>query len=95
MADVELPEGWRIVRDERTSYLDPDRVGEVAEVTFAVVRTDDDYEATKTSAVYLRREGEWSVRPGMQTSRLYPDEARARAAALVMAAEEVERRSAR
>ena len=86
-ATVPVPKGYRIERDEESSALRQ-------EVTFRVIDTDGaDSEVTATRAYYDRRWGEWAVAPGQQVSHMESAEARARAAALVLAAEEVARRN--
>lgn len=89
---IEVPEGWRIDREERENYLfydGPDFI----EVDFKVVEIEGEDLATTTSARHDRRLGEWIVHPGSSTNWIKPNEARARAAALVMAANEAERRN--
>lgn len=83
-----LPEGWRIVRDESnaSSRISP-------EVRFQVLGPEGDVEADP-SVRWWRSGGEWYVHPGSTTNRIEPDESRARAVGLLMAADEADRRNA-
>lgn len=83
-----IPKGYRIERAERNmdGFMPP-------EVTFAVVETASAREVARPRAVADRRAGEWIILPGSMASRMDAPEARARAAALFMAAEEVEKRN--
>lgn len=79
-----LPKGYRIDRD--ASRLD----GSFArEVVFRVIETDGGDEEVAAPRVALSvRDGWWWIHPGPQSSKIEADEARARAAALIMAADE-------
>lgn len=88
-----IPKGWRIERVEHRDYLG--RLGEsgaVDEVRFHVIDPADE-ERTRTSARFDSHLGEWVVHPGSTTQHVDPDEARARAVALLAAATEVDRRN--
>lgn len=90
---VEVPEGFRIEREERQDFLREPR-GAVRAVAFTVIETEFEHAPVTTAeARFDSRDGEWTVHPGSSTSRIPPAEARARAAALLMAADECERRN--
>lgn len=88
-----IPKGWHIARCEHEGLLRSTRERGITEVTFSVVETATGREVTKSRAELRQGEGRWIIAPGSMVGQMEPDEARARAVAFVMAAEEVERRN--
>jgi len=89
-----IPYGYRIERRELPRLSIETAREEVNEVEFEVVAVAlGGGVIAKSSARFDRHSGCWEVRLGPSTSVVSADEARARAAALVMAADEVARRN--
>jgi hypothetical protein len=88
---MEVPKGYRIERKERRGRLGE---GETIEVAFVVYEpADGDRRVVQAYASLNSRLSEWVVVPGGSVSHCEANEARARATALLMAAEEVDRRN--
>lgn len=94
---ITLPHGWRIEREELERYELRSNSRQVREVAFKAFGPSEgatpDVHVATVYAIYDVYWGEWAVRPGTMTSRYEPDEARARAAAMMMAADEAEARN--
>lgn len=92
---IGVPSGYRIERDESNAESMISR-----EVVFHVIETGEGFTEgvenalTKATARYDRRADYWYVNPGSNRNSQEPAEARARAAALIMAADECEARNA-
>lgn len=104
---IDVPRGFRIERVETLDdgLFDPGREGLVREVRFTALATlpggagDDvpgptEEVVAEPSVRYARRERRYVLHPGFTSSNLTPDMARARAAALLMAADEADRLTA-
>lgn len=87
---IEVPPGYRIERHEE---VDRQTQTNVVEVTFTIYEPADAHRRVTTVSAYNDRRFGWVVNPGGSVNRCEPNEARARAAALLMAAAEVERRN--
>lgn len=88
-----VPSGWRIERRSEDTALRRSvefDVIEVGDPPIDIEDGDNDRKATTVTLRWSRRDEEWTIHPGSSTSRIEPGEARARAAALVMAAAEYE-----
>lgn len=86
---IEVPEGFRIEKD---SSREARSIGG-GQVDFHLFARDETRPRTTAQAHHSTFYGGWVVRPGSTTSPVQPDEARARALVLLMAADECERRN--
>lgn len=88
--NIEVPNGYRIERREDIGVITQEVCFDVIEVGYEGMTKG----LTTASARYMRRHDEWLVFPGAMRSQQEPDEVRARACALFMAAAEAEARNA-
>lgn len=90
MAKVQVPEGFRIERDTEREH----RTIGGAQIDFHLfAREEAERPLTTATAHHSSFYGGWVVRPGSMRSPIPADEARARGLALMMAADECDRRN--
>lgn len=92
---IEVPQGYRVERHERLDDYDPDRAGKIREIVFEAVQTENGDVVSDPKIRWSSWERRYSLNPGFTRADIRGDEARARAAALLMAADDLDRLNGR
>lgn len=92
---IEVPQGYRVERHERLDEYDQDRQGQIREILFEAVRMEDGDVVSDPKIRWSSWEQRYSLNPGFTRADIRGDEARARAAALLLAADDLDRLNGR